>query len=334
MTLIKFLLNGKEINLTSDNTVIKSNNFNIDKNGNMSCNNGNFSGDVNINNGDALTIKDSNNNKLTVVDYGGLRFFDSNGQQSNTISRTTIGTQEGISLKTSHNNSHISIANQNKSKLTYYSDTDKIEILCPLDMYEDIDMNSYAIKNIKDPTIQLFVNSNEYYWGYPVIGYQGEHKYYMHWTGSQLQFYVDGTYVGILSDERLKKDIDDIDDNLIKAIEEIEIKQFRIINRDGLISLGILAQDLIEIFNKYNIPAESYEILGTVKYKMEDNNNYYTINYEQFLVLKQLATDKKIDKQQKKIKQLEEKDKKKDKIIQELIERIEVLEKEKTNGNS
>lgn len=37
--LIKFLLNGKEINLTGDNTVIKSNNFNVDKNGNMTCNN-------------------------------------------------------------------------------------------------------------------------------------------------------------------------------------------------------------------------------------------------------------------------------------------------------
>ena len=42
--LIKFLLNGKEINLTSDDVVIKSNNFNVDKNGNMTCNNGKFTG--------------------------------------------------------------------------------------------------------------------------------------------------------------------------------------------------------------------------------------------------------------------------------------------------
>lgn len=54
--LIKFLLNGKEINLTSDNVVIKSNNFSVDKNGNMTCTNANLSGaitsnDVNITGG-------------------------------------------------------------------------------------------------------------------------------------------------------------------------------------------------------------------------------------------------------------------------------------------
>jgi hypothetical protein len=35
----KSALNGKDINLTGDNTIITSNNFNVDKNGNMSCNN-------------------------------------------------------------------------------------------------------------------------------------------------------------------------------------------------------------------------------------------------------------------------------------------------------
>lgn len=37
--LIKYLLNGKEINLTGDDVIITSNNFNVDKGGNMSCNN-------------------------------------------------------------------------------------------------------------------------------------------------------------------------------------------------------------------------------------------------------------------------------------------------------
>ena len=41
---IKSVLNGKTINLTSDNTVIKSTNFNVDKDGNMSCNNANITG--------------------------------------------------------------------------------------------------------------------------------------------------------------------------------------------------------------------------------------------------------------------------------------------------
>lgn len=40
--LIKFLLNGKEINLTSDDIIIESTNFSVDKNGNMSCKNANM----------------------------------------------------------------------------------------------------------------------------------------------------------------------------------------------------------------------------------------------------------------------------------------------------
>lgn len=40
----KYHLNGKEINLTSDNTTIKSNNFNVDKNGKVTCSNMNVTG--------------------------------------------------------------------------------------------------------------------------------------------------------------------------------------------------------------------------------------------------------------------------------------------------
>ena len=46
---IKSVLNGKEINLTGDNTIIKSNNFNVDKNGNMQCTNANISGSITSN---------------------------------------------------------------------------------------------------------------------------------------------------------------------------------------------------------------------------------------------------------------------------------------------
>lgn len=42
-------MNGKEINLTGDDVVIKSNNFNVDKNGNMTCTNANISGSVTSN---------------------------------------------------------------------------------------------------------------------------------------------------------------------------------------------------------------------------------------------------------------------------------------------
>ena len=44
----KFRLSGKEINLTSDNTIIKSTNFSVDKDGNMTCTNANISGNIRI----------------------------------------------------------------------------------------------------------------------------------------------------------------------------------------------------------------------------------------------------------------------------------------------
>lgn len=179
------------------------------------------------------------------------------------------------------------------------------------------------------------VSGNALYF-YELPTYQGDklvygqfgHRYFLEWTGSQLQFWVDATNVGTLSDKRLKTEIQDIDDDFIKAIEEIEMRQFKVANRNGLISFGILAQDLIEIFKKYGKKPFDYEIVYQTQYRTDDDTVYYAINYEQFLILKQKATDKKLE-------QLQEKDKQKDEIIADLIKRIETLEKgEKQCQNS
>ena len=156
--------------------------------------------------------------------------------------------------------------------------------------------------------------------GYVMHGTEEGHTYKCNWTGSQLQFYVDGVYVGTLSDKRLKTEIQDIDEDFIKAIEEVEMKQFKVANRNGLISFGILAQDLIEIFKKYNKNPFDYEIVYETQYRTDDDTIYYAINYEQFLILKQKAMDKKIE-------ELKEENKKKDEIISKLIERVEKLER-------
>ena len=59
---IKLALNGKEINLTSDDINIKSKNFNVDKDGNMSCNNADINGKV--------TSKEGNIGGWTVDEKG------------------------------------------------------------------------------------------------------------------------------------------------------------------------------------------------------------------------------------------------------------------------
>ena len=142
------------------------------------------------------------------------------------------------------------------------------------------------------------------------------HEYHIHWMSSgKLVFYVDDTDVGTLSDKRLKTEIKDIDEEFIKAIEEIEMKQFKVDNRNGLITFGILAQDLIKAFKKYNKNPLDYEIVYEVQDKKDDDTVYYSIDYEQFLILKQKATDIKLQKQQKLIEKLQNK-------IEEMEEKI------------
>lgn len=154
---------------------------------------------------------------------------------------------------------------------------------------------------------------NNYYEGYNVIEMTKEHKVmtsYSSNTGT-IAFYADENFIDSIgmniSDKRLKYDFKNIDEKLLKAIEDIEIQQFKFIDSDNKIHFGIIAQDLIEIFNKYGINPEEYDILKSFKRKVSDDTTYYKIEYTQFLVLKQLATDYKIKKQQEEIEILKEK---------------------------
>ena len=56
----KSALNGKTINLTGDNTIIKSTNFNVDKNGNMTCSS------ANITDGNIVLNSNSNNYEFRI----------------------------------------------------------------------------------------------------------------------------------------------------------------------------------------------------------------------------------------------------------------------------
>ena len=62
------LIAGNTINLTSKNITINSNNFSVDSNGNMSCNNATANG-LNINNGNINLTSISENAKFTLNDY-------------------------------------------------------------------------------------------------------------------------------------------------------------------------------------------------------------------------------------------------------------------------
>lgn len=111
------------------------------------------------------------------------------------------------------------------------------------------------------------------------------------WANTQLKLTVDSTDIGYFamagsSDRRLKEDIKEIDDNVINAIGEVELKQFKLKrnNPNHQISFGVIAQDLISAFEKYNLDIEDYSLINTIIY--EDGIEYYIVDYNQFNTLR------------------------------------------------
>lgn len=88
------------------------------------------------------------------------------------------------------------------------------------------------------------------------------------------------------SDQRLKDNIQPINEAVINAIGEVALKQFNLKrnNKNNKISFGVIAQELIEIFKKYNLDVNDYNLIDTVIY--EDGIEYFIVNYEQFQILR------------------------------------------------
>ena len=145
-----------------------------------------------------------------------------------------------------------------------------------------------------------------HYEGTPLISTNG-HILFAQWSGTALQFFVDSTYVGTLSDKRLKKDITEIDDRLIKAVAECKLYQFKADNRNGLLSVGIMAQDFQANCKKYKINPEDYEIFKKIIYNLNDKTEYYSIDYEQYLIIKNKYLEDKVKEQEDRLNRLEEK---------------------------
>lgn len=118
------------------------------------------------------------------------------------------------------------------------------------------------------------------------------------WATTQLKLTVDNTDIGYFamagsSDERLKEDIQPIDVNLINAIGEVKLKQFRLKrnNPNKQISFGVIAQELIAAFKKYHLNIEDYSLINTITY--EDGIEYYIVDYNQFNTLRLAYLEKK-----------------------------------------
>lgn len=116
----------------------------------------------------------------------------------------------------------------------------------------------------------------------------------------------------ISSDRRLKKNIKNSTTNALNIIKQIKHKQFEMKKDDKHYNIGYIAQEMEEIDSNFVLKEEN-----------ENGEERYYINE-----LPILATlSKAIQEQQEQIEQLQEENKQKDKIIADLIKRIETLEK-------
>ena len=221
--LIKFLLNGKKIDLTSDNITIKSNNFNVDENGNMSCNSAEMN-NVNINKG---TIKLSDvppdsNSYFEIESTNGDRFGASGSRMW--LNRGTGGTaiyfQGGYLSQAS-----ISLYDQNGSSTRIYgsgittpsltqtsleSQKKNFEKLDnALEIIKKVDIYKYNLKTEKD--------TDKKHIGF-VIG--SDYKYSKELTSIE----NDGADIYSLSSCCLKaiQELNEIIENKNKKIEELE----------------------------------------------------------------------------------------------------------------
>lgn len=145
--------------------------------------------------------------------------------------------------------------------------------------------------------------------GYPAVRINGTyHDIFFQWNGASLIATVDVTQVWSTSDRRLKDQIDTISDDYIDAIGSAEIKQFIFTDKiydKSIKHFGVIAQDLREALESKGINPEEIAVNNHFD---RDGEEYYGIDKEEFLMAR-IAYD------EKKIKMLEERIEKLEKLI-------------------
>ena len=147
----------------------------------------------------------------------------------------------------------------------------------------------FAIKPYMTISGEDMYDFTGYYWGKTALG------------RTSLKGTINGLQTQSSSDKRLKRDIEEIDDRLIKAICDCPTYQFKFYNED-LTTVGIIAQDFIEACEKYGIDPDSYSLCQKRTVKDNDDTEYYYIEYSQYLTLKSIHLQRQIDELKELIK--------------------------------
>ena len=155
------------------------------------------------------------------------------------------------------------------------------------------------------PLIHTRISSTNYYLGYAMAGCQTTHFYNCELVSGNICFYVDGEYTGEVSDKRLKSNIESVSNKLVDTMGNAKLYQFKTKTLKDKIKVGIIAQELIEELNKNSIDEEAYALIGKIIYDFKDKKEYYKVDYEQFLLLRQMYLENKVKDLEEKIKQME-----------------------------
>ena len=121
----------------------------------------------------------------------------------------------------------------------------------------------------------------------------------------------------VSSDRRLKKDITDIPDIFVDVWNELSPKIFRWAKQnsgDAELHFGLIAQDVISVFEKYNLDYRDYGFIGTLKLE-EDGPEYFGITYDDYYILTDFVLRKVNSKVNNLQSQIDELKKTIDKII-------------------
>lgn len=87
------------------------------------------------------------------------------------------------------------------------------------------------------------------------------------------------------SDRRLKTDIADLPDVYIDIWQELQPKMFKwneLNSPDSKYHFGLIAQDVMEVFEKHGLNYKDYGIIGDFKIEGDNETEYYAITYEYY----------------------------------------------------
>lgn len=140
-------MNGKEINLTSDNTTIKSDNFSVDKNGNMTCNNATIKNATITGKSLELTPSDATYSAIRVNKYNDANIYSKFSYDSAVIGE---GNPEAIYLNALGSTAEINVEHNEGS-------TTKQSVVSPARMvaidYENDTVTVVAAEGITTPSL-------------------------------------------------------------------------------------------------------------------------------------------------------------------------------------